>query len=106
MTEEQSNRPGAALNRRPIPHIQHTAMLEAAAIDVANAVDAEGRKIVLCRNPLDVQQVRATLQERTKWLEDPAFYLEGEKPQVELTGVEHIILLATLLREHLRAGNT
>jgi hypothetical protein len=91
--------------RRPVPHIQHSQALEDAAIAVHAAVDSEGRKIFLCHNPLDVNQVRATLQEVTLWLKDPAFYLENESPAVELTNVDHVILLANLLREHLRAGN-
>ena len=92
--------------KRPVPHIQHSQALEDAAIAVANAKDGRGSPVHLCRQPFDVHAVRATMSEVARWFEDPAFYTEGEEePAAEIAAVENLILLATLLREHLRAGN-
>lgn len=97
----------ATLNkRRPVPHIQHTPELEDAAIAVTNAKTSKGLAIVLCPNPLDVHQVRDSMKEVAKWTEDPAYYCADEGPDAELTACSNIILLATLLREHLKAGNS
>jgi hypothetical protein len=92
--------------RRPIPHIQHTAALEDAAVAVTNARDSGGGPIRLCQNPLDVERVRYALGAAAEGLKDPTFTYESEGPSVELTAIDHLILLAVLLREHLRAGNT
>lgn len=97
---------------RPVPHIQHTPALEAAAIAVTNAKCCTcdtGLPIVLCENPLDVNKVRGSLQEVSSWFKDPHFFFSDEhvhgRGNGELAAVENLILLATLLREHLRAGN-
>lgn len=92
--------------RRAVPHINHTPELEAAAIAVVNAKDWQGRMIVLCTNPLDVHAVRQSMGMFQRWSEDIGFYSDGEPEGFELGSVENLILLATLLREHLRAGNT
>ncbi len=92
--------------RRPIPHIQHTQALEDAAIAVTNAKTSAGKLIILCPNPLDVHEVRDSLKEVAKWTEDPGYYCQDEGPDAELTACSNVILLATLLREHLKAGNT
>jgi hypothetical protein len=93
------------LNRRPVPHIQHTADLEAAAIAVDNAIGPNGLPIRLCQNTLDVERVRYALGTTAEGLKDPSFTYESEAAS-ELIALDHLILLATLLREHLRAGNT
>lgn len=92
--------------RRPVPHIKHTEALEAAAIAVTNAKTSKGQAIMLCPNPLDIHQVRDSMREVAKWTEDPGYYCQDEGPDAELTACNNLILLATLLREHLRAGNT
>lgn len=96
----------ALARRRPVPHIQTSAELEAAAIAVTNAKDGQGRPVHLCQNPLDVQRVRYALTSATAWFEDPNFFFADAEPGMgEIAAVENLILLATLLREHLRAGN-
>lgn len=90
--------------RRPVPHIQHTQALEEAAIAVTNAKNGAGLAVHLCQNPLDVSAVREALTCVADWFEDPAFFFESA-PNGEMAAVENLILLATLLREHLRAGN-
>lgn len=92
--------------KRPVPHIKHTPELEAAAIAVQNAKSANGLAVHLCPNPLDVHAVRVSLSDFSRSFEDPAFYYEDEHAGAEMAAVDNIILLATLLREHLRAGNT
>lgn len=92
--------------RRAIPHINHTPDLEAAACALTTATSAAGHAVNLCGNPLDVHQVRDALKTVADWFEDPSFFGEGEPVQTELAAVNNLILLATLLREHLRAGNT
>jgi len=93
--------------RRPIPHINHTVALAQAATAVTNAKDGAGTILHLCANPMDVHQVRDSLQGVADLFEDPSFFFEGESPtSAELTAVNSLILLATLLREHLLAGNT
>jgi hypothetical protein len=96
----------STVKARPVPHITHNPELEAAAIAVANAKDGEGRAIMLCTNPLDVIKVRYSLQSASKWFDDADFYFHGQTPESETAAVENLILLATLLREHIRAGNT
>lgn len=91
--------------RRPVPHITHTTELEDAALAVSLARRG-GHPILLCRNPLDVQAVRDALSSVSEGLKDPSFTYEAEEPAVEITALEHLVLLAILLREHLKAGNT
>lgn len=93
------------VERRAVPHIQHTPELEAAAVAVGHATSSGGTPIMLCQNPLDVRQVREALQYVGKWFEDPAFFFPDDAAG-ELTAATNLVLLATLLREHLRAGNT
>jgi hypothetical protein len=92
---------------RPVPHIQYAAALETAAIAVANATDRHGKSIVLCANPFDVHHVADRMTEFAGWFVDPSFFFptDGEGPDAKLKAVENLILLATLFREHLRAGN-
>ena len=92
--------------RRPVPHITHTDALEDAAIAVTNARDSKGTPIILCPKPLDVHVVRDSMREVAKWTEDPAYYCQDEGPNAELEACNNLILLAILLREHLKAGNT
>ena len=98
------NETAAATGRR-VPRINHTPELEAAAIAVTNAKGPDGRAVNLCHNVLDVHRVRYALQSTLKWFEDADFYFEGQQEGSELAAAENVILLATLLREHLRAGN-
>jgi hypothetical protein len=92
--------------RRPVPHINHTSELEAAAIAVSNAHDSEGKVVRLCGNPLDLGAVRQALQGVSQWFEDPTFYFHTESTSnAEIAAATNLILLATLLREHLKAGN-
>lgn len=92
--------------KRPIPHIHHTDALEAAAATVTAAITIGKKPGIALLNPLDVQQVREALSGCAEWFEDPNFFFEGSEPNAEQTAVEHLIMVATLLREHLRAGNT
>jgi len=55
---------------------------------------------------LDVHVVRDSMREVAKWTEDPAYYCQDEGPNAELEACNNLILLAILLREHLKAGNT
>lgn len=73
---------------------------------VNNARDGSGNPVFLCANPLDVHAVRAGLGNIARSFEDPAFWYEDEHAGAEVAAVDNIILMATLLREHLRAGNT
>lgn len=88
-----------------IPHINHTPELEAAAIAVARAKDGEERAVILCGNPLDVKKVQEALKGVASWFDDPNFFFDRE-PNAALAAAENLVLLATLLREHLKAGNT
>ena len=92
--------------KRPVPHINHSPELEAAAIAVTRAMGPKGLPVLLCPNPLDVHAVRASLGDVSRSFEDPAFWYEDEHQGAEMAAVENIILLANLLREHLKAGNT
>jgi len=92
--------------RRPIPRVNYTEALEAAAIAVTNAKDSKGNPIALCPKPLDVHVVRESLAEVSKWTMDPTFYCQDEGEGAELVACTNLILLATLLSEHLKAGNT
>lgn len=93
--------------RRAVPHINQTAALVAAAAAVSRALGvppiADNLRGL---NGWDVQQVRAAIGQVSIWRDDPSFYLEGETEGTEIGAVEFLILLATLLREHLKAGNT
>jgi len=92
--------------RRAIPHINHTPELEAAAIAVTHGTDGKGNPVNLCANPLDPLQVRDAMAGIGDLFEDPTFFFEGESSGAVLAAVENLILLASLLRAHLRAGNT
>ena len=87
---------------RPVPHINHTPELEAAMIAVTNA-KVDGKAVNLT-NPMNVHQVRENMLGISSMFEDPGFFFESDSAN-ELVAVENLILLATLLREHLRAGN-
>jgi hypothetical protein len=92
--------------RRPIPHICHTVALAHAASAVTNAGVGKTPG-VWPTNVMDLQQVRGSLQGMGKWLDDPNFFFpDDSEVDGELKATENIILLATLLREHLKAGNT
>lgn len=88
-----------------IPRIHHTPELEAAAIAVNQAMDGTGNPVALVTNPLDVQKVQQALKGVAAWFDDPSFFFDRE-PNAHLAAAENLVLLATLLREHLRAGNT
>lgn len=88
-----------------IPHINHTPELEAAAIAVNRARSGEGTPVALVTNPLDVKKVQEALKGIAGWFEDPNFFFDRE-PNAALAAAENLVLLATLLREHLKAGNT
>jgi hypothetical protein len=101
--------------RRPLPHIQHTAELEAAAIAVTNAkccLCPGGLPVNLVDNPFDVAQVREALANVSKWFEDPSFFMNDLPPHshtpqdAELAAAVNLQLLSKLLSEHLKAGNT
>ena len=96
----------ANTEKRAVPHINHTRELDAAvaAVTGIKAKDVDGKTLVLVENPFDVTQVRERMQGVADLFEDPSFFFEGEA-NGELVAVENLILLATLLREHLRAGN-
>ena len=87
---------------RPVPHIQHTVALAHAASALANAVVPSGLDAI--HNPLQVASVRKALEGVAGWFNDPNFFFPDD-PDGELKAAEYLITLATLLREHLRAGN-
>lgn len=88
---------------RPVPHIHHTQDLaNAAAALMAASVPTDALKV---SNPMDLSEVRDALQGVAAWFDDPDFYFVADS-HAELKAAEHLVLLATLLREHLRAGNT
>jgi len=93
--------------RRPVPHIQHTVELDAAAAAVMAAQTKRPQLAENLRdfNPYAVFDVRRAVGQVCVWREDPSFYLEGEPTGTELEAVEFLVSVATLLREHLRAGN-
>jgi hypothetical protein len=91
--------------RRPVPHILHTDALEGAAIAVCNAKDSAGKPIMLCPNPMDVHAVRDSMTEVLNWAKDPAYYCQDEGEGAEIAALKNLILLSTLLLEHLKAGN-
>jgi len=98
MTETQA--------RRPIPHVASSPGLVAAVAAVMEAKRLNHSEVALklCDNPMDVTQVRDALQGLSEWFTDAEFFFPDD-PDGELKAVEHLILLAHLLREHLRLGN-
>lgn len=90
------------MDRRPVPHINHTVALAHAASSIKNALMPSDLKPM--HNPMDVHQVREALQGVAAWFDDPNFYFPDD-PDGEIKAVDYLVLLATLLREHLRAGN-
>ena len=88
-----------------------THALDAAMIAVARATDNRGRMIRLVTNPYDPLQVRAALANVCQKLGQPSQlhrHMTDIAPgltRVSETDLTHMILLATLLREHIRAGN-
>lgn len=89
-------------NPRPVPHINHTVALAHAATAVANAVIPGELQPV--RNVMNVHAVRTALINISEYFEDSGF--ASDNPDKQLQAVEYLVLLATLLREHLKAGNT
>ena len=89
---------------RPIPHIKWTKELEDAAAAVTNAKDSKGLAINLCTNPMDEFKVRDSIKEVSRWFDDPSFYAGDEVSEINIC--DNLLLLVTLLREHIRAGNT
>jgi hypothetical protein len=81
--------------KRPVTHIALTPELEVA---IRGAVPQEGM------NPAEPQSVRDALAKVARTFEDPAFFYDSE-PTLEIKSLDTLLSLATLLREHLRAGN-
>jgi hypothetical protein len=81
--------------KRPVLHIEMTPELEVA---IRAAPLTEGM------NPADAQSVRDALSKVARTFEDPAFFYDSE-PTLEIKSLDALISMATLLREHLRAGN-
>lgn len=81
--------------KRPVLHIALTPELEAA---IREAPGTEGM------NPAEPQSVRDALAKVARTFEDPAFFYDSE-PTLEIKSLDALISMATLLREHLRAGN-
>lgn len=75
--------------------------LEAAVLHVHNAVDGKGLKVFLCR-PLDPEDVELKLRTMVGWLQPGNVFMPASGREAAVTNV---ILLAELLREHIRAGN-
>jgi hypothetical protein len=90
------------ISPRPVPHINHTQDLAQAANTLANTPLPIGLEKVT--NGMDVYQVRESLQQLGQWFMDPKFFFPDD-PDGELKAVEYAVVLVTLLREHLRAGN-
>ena len=95
-----------------MPHIKHTEALEAAAIAVTRAVNGCGCPVMLCRNPLDAHVVEESLREASSWFIDPNFFFidcrddpAREPGNTRLAAATNLILLTTLYREHIKAGN-
>ena len=95
-----------AITRRPVPHIQHTPELEAAALAVLHAKDGAGKPVNLCMNPLDPVKAREALAGVAAWFDDPNFFFSDDSPGAELAAAHNLALLATLHAAHLKAGNT
>lgn len=73
--------------------------LEQAAVAVHQATDARGLKIFLCRDPLDITNVRHATYMMAQWIRPETQWLE---PNGEEATMRNIALLANLLAEHLR----
>lgn len=87
---------------RPVPHINHTqALAEAAHLVRVASVPTGLEKI---ENPMDVIAVREALRQVGRWFEDPQFFFPDD-PDGELKAAEYSVLVMTLFRDHLRAGN-
>ena len=74
--------------------------LEQACINLCNATDGRGLAVMLCSNPLDIDQVRGDLylfamnfRPENVWLND------GEE-----AGCRNLALLANLLAEHIKTA--
>lgn len=90
--------------KRPVPHINHTVHLAQAANALAQAgVDLPAERFRIA-NPMDVEQVRFGLAHAAQWFDDPSFFFP-DADDAELQATEYLILLASCLREHLKAGN-
>lgn len=88
--------------RRPIPHINHTMALAQAATAITNAVIPDELQPV--RNVMSIDQVRTAVLLMAEHIESSG--IAADNPEKELQLVDYLILLATLHREHLKAGNT
>jgi hypothetical protein len=87
---------------RAVPHIKHTQALEDAAIAATRAT-VDGKAVRICGNPLDPVQVQQAIAETTGRFTDPAFFVNEGTTRLDIC--DHLILLANLYREHLKAGN-
>jgi hypothetical protein len=85
--------------KRPVPHINMTPALQ----EAITAYTVNVPSSVRC-NPGDAREVREAMGRQARSFEDPAFFYADEGI-AEAQAVEHLILLAQLHLEHLRAGN-
>lgn len=84
--------------KRPVPHINLTPELQA-AIQAYSAGAPPGQLV----NPGDAALVRDAMARVAHSFEDPAFFYTDEAA-TEIAAIDHLILLATLHREHLKSS--
>lgn len=99
------------MNELPTPQINHTTALEDAAIAVSRATNGCGLPVFLC-DALYPQSVERALKEIGGWFADPDVRFidcqdspDNKSGNTRLAAIENLILLATLYREHIKAGN-
>lgn len=87
----------ATKQKRAVPHIEITPALQ-------EAIAAYSTGVRVRANPGDPEAVRSQLSTMARTFEDPAFFYTDETVS-EADAVQELILIATLYREHLLAGN-
>lgn len=74
--------------------------LEQAAIRAMQATDSNGLHVRLCPDFLDPAEVKKTLMQLAGWFHPDNEFIAGDKG--EENALTNLILLAELLREHVR----
>jgi len=90
------------MNAMLIPDIKHTDALEDAMIAVCRAT-VGGKAVMLCAGTQDPDRVREALALHTERLVGRKTWLPAGATRLEVC--EHVSLLLTLYREHIKAGN-
>ena len=92
------------MSARPVPHIDMTPGLRQALDQFAGSQAMKRAQV----NPCDIEDLRSRIKNMANWFESPAFFTEGtegDASQQELEALSQLILMATLLSEHIKAGN-